>query len=121
MELTRGAAAAPPSPAPPPPPRELTPPRPTHAPYLQTSLALLPNLTVDPLPASMFEVTNDAHLSMYIASLGRSVVALHDLLQNKRRYKDVEREGDKVVEEKGGDKAGEKAADKPGEKKPEKK
>lgn len=76
---------------------------------------------MDPLPASMFEVTNDAHLSMYIASLGRSVVALHDLLQNKRRFKDVEREGDKV-EEKGGDKAGEKAPEKPGEKKqPEKK
>jgi hypothetical protein len=46
----------------------------------------------------MFEVTNDAHLSMYIASLGRSVVALHDLLQNKRHFKDGEREGEKVVE-----------------------
>jgi hypothetical protein len=66
----------------------------------QIALALLPNITVDPLPTSMFEVTNDAHLSIYIASLGRSVVALHDLLQNKRRFKDVEREGDRVAAEK---------------------
>jgi hypothetical protein len=100
LTRTRAAAAAlfrsnPPSPFrqrlnPPPPPLP-PPPR-------QTALSLLPNLTVDPLPASMFEVTNDAHLSIYIASLGRSVVALHDLLQNKRQFKDVEREGDKAAE-----------------------
>ena len=64
-----------------------------HA-HAQTAIALLPNIAVDPLPTALFEVTNDAHLGMYVASLGRAVVALHELLQNKRKFKDVEAGGE---------------------------
>ena len=60
---------------------------------------------MDPLPASLFEVSNDAHLSIYVASLGRAVVALHELLQNKRKFKE---EGGKEGEDKEKAAAGEK-------------
>ena len=56
-------------------------------------MALLPNITADPLPASLFEVTNDEHLAIYIGALGRSVVALHDLSANKKIHKELEEKG----------------------------
>ena len=75
----------------------------THAPLLhgknlrddfsftpQSAVALLPNITADPLPTSLFEVTNDEHLSIYIGALGRCVVALHDLSANKKSHKELE-------------------------------
>jgi hypothetical protein len=63
----------------------------------QIAIALLPNISADPLPAALFEVTNDEHLSMYVAALGRSIVALHELSNNKRMHKEVER-GEGLVE-----------------------
>ncbi len=56
----------------------------------QSALSLLPNISVDPLPDALFSVSNDEHLSMFIASLGRSVTALHDLLTNKSAHAEAE-------------------------------
>lgn len=57
-------------------------PSPQIAENLQRILALLPHATNDALIAQ----TNDMHLALYLASLIRTVGALHDLLNNKLRY-----------------------------------
>lgn len=50
----------------------------------QSIVALLPNL--EPLGTALTVQSNDMHLSMYLGSLIRSVVALHDLISNKIKY-----------------------------------
>lgn len=57
---------------------------------LQNMFNLLPNLNVDELIKSMFVKTNDMHLAMYISALVRSILALHGLLANKIKYKDID-------------------------------
>lgn len=57
---------------------------------LQDIFNLLPNLNVEELVRSMLVKTNDMHLVMYISSLIRSIVALHSLLSNKIKYKDLD-------------------------------
>ena len=57
---------------------------------LQNILNLLPNLNVEELVKAMLVKTNDMHLVMYISSLVRSILALHDLLNNKIKYKDID-------------------------------
>jgi 26S proteasome regulatory subunit N8 len=57
---------------------------------LQNIMNLLPNLNVDTLVRSMLVKTNDMYLAMYLASLVRSVIALHNLLNNKIKFKDVD-------------------------------
>lgn len=57
---------------------------------LQDIINLLPNLNVEELVKAMLVKTNDMHLVMYISSLIRSVLALHDLLNNKIKYKDMD-------------------------------
>ena len=53
---------------------------------LQTILSLLPNLNTPDLVKSMIHKTNDMHMAIYLAALIRSVIALHDLVNNKIRY-----------------------------------
>jgi 26S proteasome regulatory subunit N8 len=65
---------------------------------LQTILNLLPNLNTPDLVRSMIVKTNDMHMAIYLASLIRTVIALHDLVNNKIRY--GEDGVEKVVEEK---------------------
>jgi 26S proteasome regulatory subunit N8 len=66
---------------------------------IQTVFNFLPNLNVEVLVRSLMVKTNDMHLVIYISSLIRCVVALHDLVKNKLQYKDVdpwtEKEGSK--------------------------
>lgn len=50
---------------------------------MQNIFNLLPNLNVDELVRSMLVKTNDMHLVIYVSALIRSVVALHDLVNNK--------------------------------------
>ena len=57
---------------------------------LQDIFNLLPNLNVEELVRSMLIKTNDMHLVMYLSSLIRSIVALHSLLSNKIKYKDLD-------------------------------
>ncbi len=57
---------------------------------LQNIFNLLPNLNVEELVKSMFIKTNDMHLVMYVSSLVRAILALHGLLVNKIKYRDVD-------------------------------
>ena len=53
---------------------------------MQQILNLLPNLNVEELVKAILVKTNDMHMVIYLSSLIRSVVALHDLVNNKIRY-----------------------------------
>ncbi|KAJ1401652.1 26S proteasome regulatory subunit N8 [Ochromonadaceae sp. CCMP2298] len=57
---------------------------------LQNIFNLLPNLNVEELVKSLFVKTNDIHLVLYVSALVRSVLALHDLLANKIKYRDID-------------------------------
>jgi 26S proteasome regulatory subunit N8 len=53
---------------------------------MQGILNLLPNLNVEELVRAMMVKTNDLHMVIYLSSLIRSVIALHDLLNNMIRF-----------------------------------
>jgi ribosome-binding protein aMBF1 (putative translation factor) len=53
---------------------------------LQDIFNLLPNLNVDELVRSFAVKTNDMMLVIYLSSLIRSIIALHNLINNKVRY-----------------------------------
>merc|ERR1712137_134906 len=53
---------------------------------MQTILNLLPNLNTEDLVRAMFIKTNDMHMAIYLSALIRSVIALHDLVNNKIQY-----------------------------------
>ena len=53
---------------------------------MQSILNLLPNLNVEEVVKSLLVKTNDMHMVIYLSSLIRSVIALHDLVNNKIRY-----------------------------------
>jgi len=55
---------------------------------MQAILNLLPNLNVEELVRSMLVKTNDMHMVIYLSALIRSVIALHDLVNNKIKYMD---------------------------------
>jgi 26S proteasome regulatory subunit N8 len=57
---------------------------------IQNILNLLPNLNLEELVNALLVKTNDMHLVVYISSLVRSILALHDLLNNKLKYKDLD-------------------------------
>ena len=57
---------------------------------LQRILNLLPNLGVEKLVTAFARVGNDLHLAIYLGNLVRSITALHDLVNNKLQYRDVE-------------------------------
>ncbi|PSC68372.1 26S proteasome non-ATPase regulatory subunit 7-like protein A-like [Micractinium conductrix] len=61
---------------------------------LQDIFNLLPNLNASELSQSFAVESNDMMLALYLASLTRSVLALHDLIDNKaqRRYYEKERQ-----------------------------
>eukprot|EP00529_Nitzschia_sp_RCC80_P026003 CAMPEP_0113495570 /NCGR_PEP_ID=MMETSP0014_2-20120614/29677_1 /TAXON_ID=2857 /ORGANISM="Nitzschia sp." /LENGTH=354 /DNA_ID=CAMNT_0000389471 /DNA_START=40 /DNA_END=1104 /DNA_ORIENTATION=- /assembly_acc=CAM_ASM_000159 len=53
---------------------------------LQTILNLLPNLNTEEMVQSILIKTNDMQLAIYLAALIRSVIALHDLINNRIQY-----------------------------------
>mmetsp|Transcript_2380 Transcript_2380/g.5617 ORF Transcript_2380/g.5617 Transcript_2380/m.5617 type:complete len:95 (-) Transcript_2380:1870-2154(-) len=69
---------------------------------MQEVFNLLPNLNVEELVRSFSVKTNDMMLVIYISSLIRSVLALHNLINNKIALKDAENEtaDDKANKEK---------------------
>jgi len=85
---------------------------------MQEIFNLIPNLTNVELMQSFMVKTNDMMLAIYVASLFRSVTALHDLINNKlelasfesgEKNKEKEKEkGDKEKEKDGEKKDGEK-------------
>ena len=58
--------------------------------HVQTLLARLPNTQLPAVVAGTYETVNDQHLVIYMAALTRSVLALHDLLANKQKFKAAE-------------------------------
>ena len=57
---------------------------------LQDIFNLLPNLNVESLVRSLQVKANDMHLVLYLSALIRSVLALHGLLANKIKYRDMD-------------------------------
>ena len=62
--------------------------------HLQDAFNLLPNLNLETYVKSFAVKTNDMMMVVYLSSLIRSVIALHDLINNKSVNKDRERELD---------------------------
>eukprot|EP00800_Vazella_pourtalesii_P015102 TRINITY_DN4013_c1_g2_i1.p1 TRINITY_DN4013_c1_g2~~TRINITY_DN4013_c1_g2_i1.p1 ORF type:complete len:249 (+),score=65.77 TRINITY_DN4013_c1_g2_i1:47-748(+) len=69
---------------------------------LQDILSLLPDLTTPQLISSFYSNANDRMLVLYIGSMVRAIIALHDLIDNKLTNQAIEKE---VKEEKKKDKA----------------
>lgn len=80
---------------------------------LQTILSLLPNLNTHSLVKNMMILTNDMYVAIYLASLIRTVIALHDLVNNKIRYgaDGMDEPDDQAEEKKSDDKDAKKKED----------
>ena len=59
--------------------------------HLQDVFNLLPNVNLDGFVKSMYVKTNDQMLVVYVASLIRSIIALHNLINNKIQNRDSEK------------------------------
>lgn len=68
--------------------------------HLQDIFNLLPNLNVEEFIKSITVKTNDQMVVIYLASVVRSVIALHNLINNKLQNKDLEKEKEEVKKEK---------------------
>lgn len=66
---------------------------------LQDILNLLPDITTDAFTDTLYIKTNDQMLVVYLASLVRSIIALHNLINNKLTNRDAE-EGKKDKDKK---------------------
>lgn len=60
--------------------------------HLQDIFNLLPNLNVDEFIRSITVKTNDQMVVIYLASMIRAIIALHNLINNKVQNKDLEKE-----------------------------
>uniref|UniRef100_A0A1A9X3I2 26S proteasome non-ATPase regulatory subunit 7 n=1 Tax=Glossina brevipalpis TaxID=37001 RepID=A0A1A9X3I2_9MUSC len=69
---------------------------------LQDIFNLLPDITSDQFTETMYVKTNDQMLVVYLASMVRSIIALHNLINNKLTNRDAE-EGKGKTEEKSKD------------------
>mmetsp|Transcript_22187 Transcript_22187/g.54908 ORF Transcript_22187/g.54908 Transcript_22187/m.54908 type:complete len:332 (+) Transcript_22187:154-1149(+) len=65
--------------------------------HLQDAFNLLPNLNLEDYVKAFAVKTNDMMLVIYLSSLIRSVIALHNLISNKAVNKEKEREFDAAV------------------------
>lgn len=61
---------------------------------LQDIFNLLPNLNVNTLVNSFVVNQNDHYMVLYVAALIRSIIALHNLINNKIANRDAEKEQD---------------------------
>lgn len=57
---------------------------------LQDILNLLPDISTDSFTDTLYVKTNDQMLVVYLASMVRSIVALHNLINNKITNRDAE-------------------------------
>eukprot|EP00026_Physarum_polycephalum_P011863 Phypoly_transcript_12110.p1 GENE.Phypoly_transcript_12110~~Phypoly_transcript_12110.p1 ORF type:complete len:332 (+),score=99.30 Phypoly_transcript_12110:120-1115(+) len=67
--------------------------------HLQDIFNLSPNLNVEQLVKAFAVKTNDSLLVIYLSSLIRSVIALHNLILNKLQYREAEKKADSGKEE----------------------
>ena len=82
---------------------------------LQDVFNLLPDVNLQAFVKAMYVKTNDQMLVVYLASLIRSVIALHNLINNKIQNRDAEKNEGKDSKDKEKDKK-EKKEDKDGDK-----
>lgn len=61
---------------------------------IQEIFNLVPNLNASQYGKSFAVKSNDMLLALFVSSMIRAVVALHDLVLNKLEYKDAERKAD---------------------------
>lgn len=61
---------------------------------IQTIINLLPNLNIEEMSRAMLVTTNDMHLVIYLSSLIRSIISLHDLVNNKLTYKEKDEDAE---------------------------
>ena len=61
---------------------------------------LLPNLNVGELSKSFSTKTNDMMLVIYLSSLIRSIIALHNLIDNKIENRDAEKKAEQEQQKK---------------------
>lgn len=90
-----------------------------HTPCLRPSqdvFNLLPNLNVEELVKAFAVKTNDMMLAIYLASVIRSIVALHNLIDNRIVNKEKERASDEAAAKKDDKKEGEEDKDKAADK-----
>ncbi|KXZ48339.1 hypothetical protein GPECTOR_28g745 [Gonium pectorale] len=73
--------------------------------YVQEIFNLLPNMNVEALSKSLAVKSNDMMHVIYVASLVRSILALHKLIDNKEQRLWTERESAKKEKEKAEEKA----------------
>ncbi|XP_066933087.1 26S proteasome non-ATPase regulatory subunit 7-like [Clytia hemisphaerica] len=73
--------------------------------HLQDIFNLLPNLNVEEFIKSITVMTNDQMVVIYLASVVRTVIALHNLINNKLQNKDLEREKEEGKKDKDATKA----------------
>ena len=71
---------------------------------LQDVFNLLPNLNIEEFVRSLTVKTNDQMLVVYVASLIRAVIALHNLINNKVANRDAEKDEAGKKEDKNKDK-----------------
>ncbi len=85
---------------------------------LQDIFNLLPNLNVADMAKSFAVQTNDEMLIIYVSSLIRSIIALHNLINNRLSLRDAEQEAETGPKDKVGktDKVGKGDKDEKGEK-----
>merc|ERR1712113_1136335 len=66
---------------------------------IQRAVNLIANLSVERLTKALAVQTNDYHVVLYISSLVRSVLALHDLLSNRLQMREHALEEEKKEKE----------------------
>jgi len=71
--------------------------------HLQDIFNLLPNLNVEQFIKSITVMTNDQMVVIYLASVVRTVIALHNLINNKLQNKDLEKEKEEGKKDKSKD------------------
>lgn len=84
---------------------------------LQDVFNLLPDVNLQAFVKAMYVKTNDQMLVVYLASLIRSIIALHNLINNKIQNRDAERNEGKDLSKEKEKKEKEKKDEKEGEKK----
>ena len=67
---------------------------------LQDVFNLLPNLCLEEFVKSVTVKTNDEMLAVYVASLVRAIIALHNLINNKVSNRDAEKDDTSKKEDK---------------------
>lgn len=59
--------------------------------FLQDIFNLLPDMSQKSMSESLYVKTNDQMLVVYLAALCRSIIALHNLINNKLTNRDAEK------------------------------